>query len=82
MPLARALLAACAADPPRRRTVRYRFGETGERFVGARVRQLRRLYRSAEPALDTPEWRRWLVYDVERAIADAVESGALRDAAA
>ena len=75
-PEAAALLAACATDPPRRRLVVYRFQETGPRFVGRRARALRRLYRLAEPPLDSPAWRAWLALDPQRAIEQALEKAA------
>jgi len=75
-PEAAALLASCATDPPRRRLVAYRFQETGPRFVGRRARALRRLYRLAEPPLDTPAWRAWLALDPQRAIEQALEMAA------
>ena len=75
-PEAAALLASCAADPPRRRLVAYRFQETGLRFVGHRAQALRRLYRLAEPPLDTPAWRAWLALDPQRAIEEAIRDAA------
>ena len=75
-PEAAALLASCAADPPRRRLVVYRFQETGPRFVGRRVQALRRLYRLAEPPLDGPAWRAWLDRDPQRAIEEAIREAA------
>ena len=73
-PEAAVLLASCAADPPRRRLVVYRFQETGPRFVGGRVQALRRLYRLAEPPLDSPAWRAWLALDPQWAIEQAIRS--------
>lgn len=75
-PEAAALLASCATDPPRRRLVVYRFHETGPRFVGRRAQALRRLYRLAEPPLDSPAWRSWLALDPQRAIEQALEKAA------
>ena len=75
-PEAAALLASCATDPPRRRLVAYRFQETGPRFVGRRARALRRLYRLAEPPLDSPAWRAWLALDPQRAIEAAIGDAA------
>ena len=75
-PQTQQLLAACAAQPPPRRVFVYRFGETEARYAGTRVRQLRQIYRAAEPAIDTPEWRAWLALDVERAIREAVTAAA------
>ena len=81
-PLAAAILAACARDPPARRTVCYRFGETATRHAGERVRALKRLYRAPEPPLDTPAWRDWLDLDVERAIDSAIDEMRSRRSAA
>ncbi|WP_129794231.1 hypothetical protein [Sphingosinicella sp. CPCC 101087] len=50
----------------------FRFQETQTRFVGWRVKRLRRLYRLAEPAIDTPEWRTWLAWDPYRAITEQI----------
>ena len=75
-PEAAGLLASCVANPPRRRLVLYRFQETGPRFVGRRVQALRRLYRLAEPALDSPAWRAWLVLDPQRVIEEAIRDAA------
>ncbi len=80
-PLASALLASCAGQPPRRRAIRYRFGEVATVYAGERVRALKRLYRAAEPPLDTPAWQVWLTLDVEDAI-DAAIAAAARPAAA
>lgn len=71
-PEAAALLAACAAHPPPRRLRVYRFRETAAFYAGPRMKQLRRLYRQAEPPLDTPEWRAWLTLDPERMVAEAI----------
>ena len=71
---AAALLASCAARPPRQKLFVYRFQEIAARFVGRRVGRLRRLYRLAEPPLDSPAWREWLVLDPQRAIEAAVRS--------
>lgn len=71
---AAALLADCAASPPRKVIRQYRFNETGEQFDrrDMRVRILCRLYRKAEPTIDTPEWREWLDMPVDKVIAEAV----------
>ena len=81
MPKAAAILASCAANPPRRQTFRYRFGETDTRYVGERVKRLRQLYRNAQPEIDTPAWREWLRLDPQTAIAEAVQAGAKKEAA-
>lgn len=81
-PLALALLASCARHPPPRRTVCYRFGDTGTHYCGERVRALKRFYRAAEPPLDTPAWRAWLALDVEQAIDAAIAATAVHSAAA
>jgi hypothetical protein len=73
-PEAAALLASCVTNPPRRRLVAYRFQETGLKFVGRRMQTLRRLYRLAEPPLDSPAWRDWLALDPQRAIEAAMNS--------
>jgi hypothetical protein len=75
-PEAAGLLASCVANPPRRRLVLYRFQETGPRFVGRRMQALRRLYRLAEPPLDSPAWRAWLALDPQRAIEQAIRDAA------
>ena len=67
-PEAAHLLASCAADPPPLRAFACRFQEIEQRFVGRRVRRLRRIYLAAEPPIDTPDWRRWLALDPQRAI--------------
>ncbi|WP_162806746.1 hypothetical protein [Sphingosinicella terrae] len=67
------LLASCATSPPRRRLFVYRFEEVEPRFVGRRVRRLSRLYRAAQPRLDSEEWRTWLADDPQSAIARAVD---------
>jgi hypothetical protein len=54
------------------RAFAFRFQEIDLRFVGRRVRCLRQLYRTAEPAIDTPDWRAWLALDPQRAIAAAI----------
>ena len=72
LPEAAMLLASCSADPPPMRAFVFRFQEIDLRFVGRRVRRLRRLYRTAEPAIDTPDWQVWLALDPQRAIAAAV----------
>ena len=79
LPEAAALLASCAARPPRQRLFVYRFQETASRFVGRRVGRLRRLYRLAEPLIDSPAWREWLVLDPQRAIEAAVRGGPARN---
>ena len=71
-PEAARLLASCAAAPPPLRAFTFRFQELELRFVGRRARQLRRLYRTAEPEIDTPAWRQWLTLDPQRAIAAAL----------
>jgi hypothetical protein len=81
-PLAAAILATCARDPPVRRIITYRFAETATAYAGERARALRRLYRGAEPPLDTPAWRAWLAIDVERAIDAAIASAASQAIAA
>ena len=81
-PIAAAILAACARDPPARRTIRYRFADTATAYSGERVRALKRLYRAAEPPLDTPAWRAWLTLDVERAIDSAIDEMRSRRSAA
>ncbi len=81
-PLAIALLASCGRDLPVRRTVCYRFSDTASQYAGERVRALKRLYRAAEPPLDTPAWRAWLALDVERAIDAAITSAASQARAA
>ncbi|MGZ8281743.1 MAG: hypothetical protein ACXWUN_02180 [Allosphingosinicella sp.] len=73
-PEAASLLASCAARPPRRRLITFRFQETGMRFVGRRITRLRLLYRRSEPPLDSPEWRAWLELDPQTAIAQAVRA--------
>ena len=81
-PLAIALLASCAHDPPGRRTVCYRFGDIASHYAGERVRALKCLYRAAQPPLDTAAWRAWLAFDVERAIDRALAAAASRTRAA
>ena len=71
-PEVEALLRSCADRPPASRIFAFRFQETEARYVGRRVRQLRRLHRAAEPPLDSPEWRAWLALDPQRAIALAL----------
>jgi hypothetical protein len=71
-PEAARLLASCAADPPPLRSFACRFQEIEQRFVGRRVRSLRRIYLAAEPPIDTFAWRRWLALDPQRAILEAV----------
>ena len=75
LPEATRLLASCAADPPPIRAFAYRFQEIEHRFVGRRVARLRRLYRAAEPAIDTRAWREWLRWDPQRAIRESVRRG-------
>jgi hypothetical protein len=41
------------------------------------VQALRRLYRLAEPPLDSPAWRAWLALDPQRAIEQAIRNGAM-----
>jgi hypothetical protein len=81
-PYAAAILAICGHDPPARRTIRYRFADTGTLYTGERVRALKRLYRAAEPPLDTPAWRAWLTLDVARAIDTAIDALRSRRSAA
>ena len=71
-PEAVTLLASCARWPPRRRLFVFRFGETAFRFIGRRVGRLRRLYRLAEPPVDTLAWREWLSLDPQQAIEQAL----------
>ena len=68
LPEASALLASCAIRPPRRQVVVYRFQEIATRFVGRRVARLRRLYRRAEPPVDSLDWRSWLGLEPQAAI--------------
>lgn len=75
-PDAAALLGSCVANPPRQRLVVYRFQETGHKFVGRRAQALRRLYRLAEPPLDTPAWCAWLALDPQQAIDEAIRRAA------
>jgi hypothetical protein len=72
LPEAAWLLASCAADPPPQRSFAYRFQEVEIRFVGRRVRRLHRLYKTAEPEIDSPAWREWLALDPQRAIVEAI----------
>lgn len=72
LPEAARLLASCAGSPPRCRLAVYRFKETELRFVGRRVRRLVRLYRAAQPPLDSADWRKWLRLDPQEAIRQAI----------
>ena len=81
-PLAAALLASCGRDPPRRRARRHRLGEVDTCYAGERVRALKRLYRIAEPRIDTPGWHAWLAVGVEDAIDAAIAAAASHAAAA
>lgn len=72
-PEAAALLASCAADPPKQHTFLYRFGETQTRYIGRRVQRLRALHRAAmEAALDTPEFEAVAFNDEQVAIASEI----------
>ena len=72
LPEAAALLASLREHPPRQRLVVYRFQETGLRFTGRRVRRLARIYRMAQPQIDTPQWRDWLRTAPQQVIAQTL----------
>lgn len=78
LPPAAALLRSCAAREPKRRVFPYRFGDTSERYIGGRVKDLRAIYAAAEPepyGSDNPAWVRWALLSPETAIREAVEAG-------
>lgn len=72
LPMARSILTDCAVSPPPTRVATYAFQETATLYTGERVKRLERIYRDAEPAIDTPEWREWLALTPQKAIAEAV----------
>jgi hypothetical protein len=68
---ARELLASCRDNPPLAQHITGRpewFEHTDER-----VAELKRIWRSAEPAIDTIEWRAWVSLGPEEAIRDVIE---------
>lgn len=84
LPEAAVLLADCAARAPAKIVLAYRFGDTSAVFSRAdrRVAALRRLYRRAEPPIDTPAWRAWLRLDEQAAIEAAIAVAGRRRQAA
>lgn len=74
IPEAAALLASCAANPPRERCFTYDFGDTDIRYSDARVTKLRRIWEAErDRLLDTPGFAQHCRYDVQQAIADMVK---------
>lgn len=82
-PPASRLIRDCVSSPPARdlRTGSFNRPTPYYRRDDARLRELERLYRAAEPAIDTPAWTLWLMLPPQRVVRQAIEQSNRKDAA-